>query len=329
MIGQVSANAPVRVGETEYQDPVAYDFATPSHIALAGATRSGKSALAYWLLGQLAAMPWVRIVGSDVSSLLLHPFAGDPLVALGQDDLDAHARALEGVEKLMRDRLDRLLAERRDKIDEFTVACPLVLVVIEEFPSLLELAKTLDASTSPKGRLEARLRSVFLRLVTQSAKCGIRVMVVAQRMDASILQGVARSNIETRFLLRSDEAGIEMMIPGWMTNSARSSPGPGPASAIWACPAWTVRSCSVGSMCPTSSIWIRRRRAWPCRPRRFPWRIRDMGRACGGRGRRAAKAAEPDPAPGPARGRGAWPSVTQALLCLCLSIPLVPDCRLF
>lgn len=213
MNGQVSANALVRVGETEYQDPISYDFATPSHIALAGATRSGKSALAYWLLGQLAAMPWVRVVGSDVSSLLLHPFAGDPLVALGQDDLDAHAEALEGVEKLMRDRLDRLVAERRDKIDEFTVACPLVVVVIEEFPSLLELAKTLDASTSPKGRLEARLRAVFLRLVTQSAKCGIRVMVIAQRMDASILQGVARSNVETRFLLRSDAAGIEMMIP--------------------------------------------------------------------------------------------------------------------
>lgn len=230
MNGPVSANAPVRVGETEYQDPVAYDFATPSHIALAGATRSGKSALAYWLLGQLAAMPWVRIVGSDVSSLLLHPFAGDPLVALGQDDLDAHAKALEGVEKLMRDRLDRLLAERRDKIDEFTVACPLV-VVIEEFPSLLELAKTLDASTSPKGRLEARLRAVFLRLVTQSAKCGIRMMVIAQRMDASILQGVARSNIETRFLLRSDEAGIEMMIPdlGDRQRSflARARPGVG------------------------------------------------------------------------------------------------------
>lgn len=231
MIGQVSANAPVRVGETEYQDPVAYDFATPSHIALAGATRSGKSALAYWLLGQLAAMPWVRIVGSDVSSLLLHPFAGDPLVALGQDDLDAHARALEGVEKLMRARLDRLLAERRDKIDEFTVACPLVVVVIEEFPSLLELAKTLDASTSPRGRLEARLRSVFLRLVTQSAKCGIRVLVIAQRMDASILQGVARANIETRFLLRSDAAGVEMMVPDLGDRQraflARARPGVG------------------------------------------------------------------------------------------------------
>ena len=165
MNGQVSTNAPVRVGETEYQDPVSYDFATPSHIALAGATRSGKSALAYWLLGQLSAMPWVRIVGSDISRLLLAPFAGDPLVALGQDDLDAHARALEGVDKLVRDRLDRLVAERCDKIDEFTVACPLVVVVIEEFPSLLELAKTLDASTSPKGRLEARLRSVFLSLI--------------------------------------------------------------------------------------------------------------------------------------------------------------------
>ena len=209
----LSSMARVRVGLTGHREPIDYDVATPSHIALAGATRSGKSALAYWLLGQLAAMPWVRIVGSDVSRLLLAPFAGDPLVALGQDNLDAHAEALEGVEKLMRDRLDRLVAERCDKIDEFTVACPLVVVVIEEFPSLLELAKTLDASTSPKGRLEARLRSVFLRLVTQSAKCGIRVMVIAQRMDASILQGVARSNVETRFLLRSDAAGIEMMIP--------------------------------------------------------------------------------------------------------------------
>ena len=231
MIGQVSANAPVRVGETEYQDPVAYDFATPSHIALAGATRSGKSALAYWLLGQLAAMPWVRIVGSDVSSLLLHPFAGDPLVALGQDDLDAHARALEGVEKLMRARLDALLATGCDKRDLYDTASPLVVVVIEEFPSLLALAAARDSSASSKGKLEARLKSLFLRLVTQSAKCGIRMMVIAQRMDASILQGVARSNIETRFLLRSDEAGIEMMIPDLDDRQrsflARARPGVG------------------------------------------------------------------------------------------------------
>lgn len=227
----LSSMARVRVGLTGHREPIDYDVATPSHIALAGATRSGKSALAYWLLGQLAAMPWVRIVGSDISRLLLAPFAGDPLVALGQNDLDAHARALEGVDKLVRARLDRLLAERCDKIDEFTVACPLVVVVIEEFPSLLELAKTLDASTSPRGRLEARLRSVFLRLVTQSAKCGIRMMVIAQRMDASILQGVARSNIETRFLLRSDEAGIEMMIPDLDDQQraflARARPGVG------------------------------------------------------------------------------------------------------
>lgn len=231
MNGHVSANALVRVGETEYQDPVAYDVATPSHIALAGATRSGKSALAYWLLGQLAAMPWVRIVGSDVSSLLLHPFAGDPLVALGQDDLDAHAKALEGVEKLMRDRLDALLATGCDKRDLYDTASPLVVVVIEEFPSLLALAAARDSSASPKGKLEARLKSLFLRLVTQSAKCGIRVLVIAQRMDASILQGVARSNVETRFLLRSDAAGVEMMIPDLGDRQraflARARPGVG------------------------------------------------------------------------------------------------------
>lgn len=227
----LSSMARVRVGLTGHREPIDYDVATPSHIALAGATRSGKSALAYWLLGQLAAMPWVRIVGSDVSSLLLHPFAGDPLVALGQDDLDAHARALEGVEKLMRDRLDALLATGCDKRDLYDTASPLVVVVIEEFPSLLALAAARDSSASPKGKLEARLKSLFLRLVTQSAKCGIRVLVIAQRMDASILQGVARSNIETRFLLRSDEAGIEMMIPDLDDQQraflARARPGVG------------------------------------------------------------------------------------------------------
>lgn len=227
----LSSMARVRVGLTGHREPIDYDVATPSHIALAGATRSGKSALAYWLLGQLAAMPWVRIVGSDVSSLLLHPFAGDPLVALGQDDLDAHAKALEGVEKLMRDRLDALLATGCDKRDLYDTASPLVVVVIEEFPSLLALAAARDSSASPKGKLEARLKSLFLRLVTQSAKCGIRMMVIAQRMDASILQGVARSNIETRFLLRSDEAGIEMMIPDLDDQQraflARARPGVG------------------------------------------------------------------------------------------------------
>lgn len=57
------------------------------------------------------------------------------------------------------------------------------------------------------------------------------MLVIAQRMDASILQGVARSNVETRFLLRSDAAGVEMMIPGLDDRQrsflARARPGVG------------------------------------------------------------------------------------------------------
>ncbi|WEV67817.1 hypothetical protein OZX72_02150 [Bifidobacterium sp. ESL0769] len=207
--------APVVFGMNQWGRLLMHDFArSSSHCLITGVTRSGKSSLEYRLLAKLSSYPFVRVVGCDPSSLLLAPFAskGGKLVALG-DDIGGHVRVLESCVEVMNQRLDWLLGRRMDKMVAFTPSRPLLVVVMEEELMLSQLAKASDAASSPKGRDEARIKALLLRLLAGGAKCGIRVILSMQRPDAEIMGGAARSQLETRFLLRSDEQGIRMAIP--------------------------------------------------------------------------------------------------------------------
>lgn len=209
----VSDSAVVRFGVSPYGVQLSYDFAaTAAHALVTGITRSGKSSLLYSMLAQLSAYPFVRVIGSDISSLLLTPFQtrGEQLIALG-GDVGAHVRVFEQAVALMESRLSALVGEGlNDKLSEFSVSRPLVVVVVEELIMLMQLAKASDALSSPKGKSEALIKSLLLRLLAGSAKCGMRLVLSLQRPDADFIGGAARSQLETRFLLRSDGEGIRM-----------------------------------------------------------------------------------------------------------------------
>jgi DNA segregation ATPase FtsK/SpoIIIE-like protein len=208
-------SAPVCFGSDTWGRPLVHDFArSSSHCLITGVTRSGKSSLEYTLLSALSSRPFVRVVGCDPSGLLLSPFAhrGEGLVALGER-VGEHVRVLESCAEVMDRRLSWLLDRGMDKMVAFTPSRPLLVVVMEEELMLAQLAKACDAASSPRGRDEARIKALLLRLLAGGAKCGIRVVVSMQRPDAEILGGAARSQLETRFLLRSDEQGIRMAVP--------------------------------------------------------------------------------------------------------------------
>jgi S-DNA-T family DNA segregation ATPase FtsK/SpoIIIE len=207
------------LGVTQDGQPVAFDLIVDAaHVAVQGQTRSGKSQLAYNLLGRLAALPHVRVVGIDPSGLLLAPFAqaGEPLIALGQADAERSLNVLRAVKTETDERIERMAPTRIDKLDHFTTDTPLWVLVLEEYPGILEAAQDEDTATGrkPGERTEPQIRRLMRQLVAQSAKAGVRVFLMAQRAEASILDGASRSNFGTRISLRVDNAdSVRMLHP--------------------------------------------------------------------------------------------------------------------
>lgn len=228
----------ISLGVDEFGRPVRIDLAADaSHLIIQGQTRSGKSQLAYNLLAQAAMVPEIRLVGIDPTALLLAPVAqrGEDLIALGADDWQGAIDVLRAVKTESDRRVATLVPARMDKIIEFTGQAPLWLVVIEEYPAVLEGAQDedLEHGRKPGDRLEPRIRRLLRQIVAQSAKAGIRVMLLAQRAEASIIDGASRSNIGTRISLRVDNPdSVRMLHPSADADLCKRVEGFAPGVAL-------------------------------------------------------------------------------------------------
>lgn len=209
---------PVVVGLDENAEDIVHDFASPWHLALQGMTRSGKSVLSYGLLAGLVRYSEVKIVGSDISSVLLAPWAyrREGQAVIGDADMPAHVAVIEGVLAESRRRTSTFYGARIDKLEDFTADRPLIVCVLEEYPGLLDaLAEDDEASGRKAGqKLAPRMKRAVSSLVAQGAKAGIRVVLLAQRFEAGIIGGATRSNFGFRVSLRVDnQDSIKMLHP--------------------------------------------------------------------------------------------------------------------
>ena len=161
------------------------------HIAVQGATGSGKSAFLYALLSQLSQRPEVEITGVDPSGILLRPFSG-AMLGLGDPGAvaDYLARLVAGMDK-------RIAAIPRDQ-DCLPESEGLRFLVFEEYPGLL---RYLDAADTKIGK---RVRGYVARLLAEGRKAGIRVVLVAQRAEASVIGSTERGQTSTRITFRVD-----------------------------------------------------------------------------------------------------------------------------
>lgn len=205
-------NLPVRLGRDLNGAPVVIDVAEGSHMLICGETRSGKSALTYLLVGELAAhFETVRIVGIDPTSVLLGPLYDrfpDPWVILGTTD---HQRILDTLEGLVGDMDRRLLLLRQSGLDKFEVFSrdlPLVVIVLEELPAIVRSLESFDkvSGAKPAERLAGRAKLAIERLLSESAKVGFRTVALAQRPDADVIGGYSRAQMPTRVALRMGAA---------------------------------------------------------------------------------------------------------------------------
>jgi len=202
---------PVVLGRYLDRSDVRVDLLEPCHTLLSGPTGMGKSSLCYGVLGQAIRFPQVRVVGADFSGVLLRALPACPLRAGGPD-----VRAAEQVIKSLVSELDRRLhALDRLGVDSLRadlVRFPLLLLVAEEWPGIVAQARALDADR-PRGsaQLAASLLGGLQRLAAESAKVNFRIWLVAQRPDAEIVGGYARSNFQRRISLSGDASALRMV----------------------------------------------------------------------------------------------------------------------
>lgn len=206
-----SALHPLELGHGEDARPVLVDLAATTHLIAQGATGAGKSVAMYGLLGQLADARDVRVTGCDPTGLLLAPWARRwsdvPAPALGTADPAAHVTVLGRLVDEM-DRRIATIAPGRDAVELGTSGCPLLLVVLEEWPGALRLLDAVD----PK--LGKRARALVARLLGEGRKAGVRVLLLAQRADATIVGGYERGQASHRLTFRVDGAdAVKMLHP--------------------------------------------------------------------------------------------------------------------
>ena len=209
----------VLIAQAETGQGIWMDWRAAPNAVIQGATRSGKSVWCYSLLAQLARRTDVLITGCDPSGILL----GRPYVdtvhhgwqATGSGNVAEHVELLRRLVGEM-DRRITELPDRVDKLTSFDESTPLMVVVLEEFAGLLRLASTLP---TPRGepKLGDQLRALFGRLVSEGHKVGLRLLVISQRADATIIGGFERGQLGMRVSFRvTDPEALVMLHPqGW------------------------------------------------------------------------------------------------------------------
>lgn len=168
------------------------------HMIVQGQTRSGKSIFTYGLLAQVHREPDVRVCGLDPTGITLRPFPGT-WTANGLAD---PARPIGAATALVAEMDRRLGVMPHDRdilpTDDDT---PVVLVVLEEYPAVLRALDGLKTRDHDPGKV---VRTAVARLLAESHKVGFRVLILAQRAEASIVGAAERAQCGGRLSFRVD-----------------------------------------------------------------------------------------------------------------------------
>jgi len=207
---------PIRIGRDEHGEDVYIDLRDSWHVGIQGMSRSGKSCLAYAILTLAAMMLEVVVCGCDPTGILFAPWAAAPgqlLRASGTRETLAVRAAVSAIVDEMERRIAMLPELDLDKFSEFTPTLPILLVILEEYPGLLSALEADDEAEGrkPVERIAPKIKRDVRRLVQEGAKVGIRLVILAQRAEASIVGGAERSNIGLKVTLRVDNGDAVRM----------------------------------------------------------------------------------------------------------------------
>lgn len=202
-------------GVDENGRDVVWDHFAAMHSVIQGATRSGKSVLAYAVLAAAARDPRVRVVGVDPSGLLLAPHRrgnDDVLIHLGTADPESACQVVERLVRLMDERIRLLLERGLDSVpgQVHRPSFPLFVIVFEELPAILSWLASVDPSRKPAERYKPRMELAMGRLLRESGKAGMRVLTIIQRAEAATLP--ERSQYARRVSMRVDNSASVSLV---------------------------------------------------------------------------------------------------------------------
>jgi S-DNA-T family DNA segregation ATPase FtsK/SpoIIIE len=235
--GLVTASEPVFFGQDEVGRPVELAPVNWPHLVVQGCTGSGKSRWLYGVIPQLAARPDVLLAGADPTGLLLRPFTGtrhDVWMTSGMAEPLAHVELLERLVVEMDRRVLELPLDR----DEVNVSTdlPLIIVLLEELPGLLRTVEQVDT------KAYKRLRMLLSRLLAEARKAGMRVVMITQRAEATILGGFERGQASLRVSFRVDNAdAVRLLHPATPADQASEHMTAQPGIALMTAPGVPLR----------------------------------------------------------------------------------------
>lgn len=233
--------SPVRIGVDERGDDVLWDPFEATHTTVQGMTRSGKSVQEYSRLSGLAGRGDVEVCGLDPTGVLLGPWVaaggrvGVPSTA-GEVPVYAHfLDVLTDIVSEMDRRTMQLAADGKDKLEpsDFSAELRCLVFVLEEWPGIIRAAAAEDAAKGRKTaeRVGPKIEAGVARLLAESAKSGIRVLLLGQRLSAKSIDTDSRSNFGVRHTLRVDNADAVGMLHDnaaeWSPIVAAFEPGQG------------------------------------------------------------------------------------------------------
>ena len=109
------------------------------------------------------------------------------------------------------DRRLETIPPRCDKVTP-TATVPTVVVVLEEFPGLLRAADGLTRPPKGQPSVGERIRTAVLRLLSEGRKAAFRVLMLAQRFEATAVGGgYARDQFALRLSFRVPADSLVML----------------------------------------------------------------------------------------------------------------------
>lgn len=200
----VRPETPWQVGIDEQGHPVEINLAASAHMMIAGATRSGKSVCTYGLLTHVARMgDHAQLLVADPNDATIAPF--EQIVSWSTNSVDPSPviAMLKWVRSEMEARRAILRTMRADKVAQFTPELPMIVVVIDEAANYL---RTSDVS------IRRELESELLAVASQGAKFGVRLVLITQRPDSTILPTAIRSQLSARISFGLEDLETAKMI---------------------------------------------------------------------------------------------------------------------
>lgn len=201
----IPSSTPWHIGRDATGKDLVYDIAKNAHLLIAGATRSGKSVSTYSLITHLLRMgDSVRLLVCDPNDTTIAPFEEKVSWSTNESHPGKPTEMLKWVRSdVMEARRPTLRSMRRDKFDDFTRENPMYVVIIDEAANYMRHSD---------GKAAAEFNNELMAVVAQGAKFGVRIVLITQRPDSTILPTSVRAQLSARISFRLEDLQTANMV---------------------------------------------------------------------------------------------------------------------